>query len=240
MADKMITPKKKSKKTTPTNARIFFILDRSGSMTSIKDETIGGFNAFLAGQKEVPGKVTVSLVQFDHEYLVVHDNVPLESVPDLDRNSFVPRGYTALYDAVGRTINSFKDDNPEDTKTIVAILTDGQENASKEYNYAGVKQLISQVEADHGWEVLFLGTNMDAGVVGTMMGIKASNSVTFDYTKTGTIDAMASVNFATSSMRGAAFNYADGTNSAVAGVDMSKLYSDVKSKKVSPDVTSKK
>lgn len=238
----MITPKKKSKSKSkkPTNARIFFILDRSGSMSSIKEETIGGFNAFLAGQKEVPGKVTVSLVQFDHEYLIVHDNVPLENVPDLNASTFQPRGYTALYDAVGRTISTFKDDNPKNTKTIVAILTDGQENASKEYNYAKVKELISNVEGEHDWEVLFLGTNMDARSVGTSMGIKASNSVTFDYTKAGTSDAMAAVNYATSSLRGAAFNYADGTCSAAAGVDMSKLYDDIKAKKIIPDVTSKK
>jgi uncharacterized protein YegL len=230
----MITPKKKAKK-TPTKARILFIIDRSGSMSCIKDETIGGFNAFLKEQKSLPGKATVSLVQFDHEYLVTHDNVPIQDVPELNGNTFQPRGYTALYDAVGRTIASLKDDNPKNTKTIVAILTDGAENASKEYTYSKVKELITEVEGQHGWEVLFLGTNMDAGRVGAQMGVKVSNSVTFDYTKAGAMDAMSAVNFATTASRGVSLNsrcYADGSAITAANLDMSKLYNDVKNKSI--------
>ena len=239
MTDQMITPKKIKKSKKQTNARILFILDRSGSMQSIKAETIGGFNAFLASQKAIPGEAKVSLVQFDHEYLVVHNDVPIENVPDLNARTFEPRGYTALYDAIGRTISRFKDDNPKNMKTIVAILTDGQENSSHEYTYSTVKDLISQVEAEHCWDVLFIGANMDAVSVATSMGIKASNSMTMDYTKIGTMDAMNSINYAASAMRGVDFTYADGTTSANAGIDMTKLYADVTAKKVTPDVTSK-
>src|ERR1035437_7503746 len=93
--DQMVTPKpvKAKKAKAPKNARILFILDRSGSMRTIADETIGGFNAFVEGQKDLPGKATVSLVQFDNEILTVYENVAIKDVPVMDRNSFVPRGY---------------------------------------------------------------------------------------------------------------------------------------------------
>src|ERR1017187_1456227 len=168
MTDKMVTPAKtlkKSKKTAPKNARIFFILDRSGSMTGIADETIGGFNAFVDDQKEVPGKATFSLVQFDHEYHLVHDDISLSEVPTMTRDTFRPRGMTALYDAVGKTIARFKDDNPKNTKTIVQILTDGQENSSKEYSFTQVQELIKEVEEKHGWDVFFIGANMNTQAV---------------------------------------------------------------------------
>jgi len=234
MTEQMITPKKKSKKKskkTPTNTRIFFILDRSGSMAQIADETIGGFNAFIEAQKAVPGKATLSLVQFDHEYLVVHNQVPLQDVPALDKTTFVPRGMTALYDAVGRTIAQFKDDNPKNMKTIVTILTDGAENSSKEFNYSQISLMIKQVEAEHDWEVMFLGANMNAQATAVAMGIKASSSVTFDYSKVGAVSAMASVSAATSSMRGMSMNYADGS-SMTGNLNMSKLYADVGAGKV--------
>jgi len=238
MTQQMVTPKKSaSKKSTPKNARIFFILDRSGSMSTIADETIGGFNAFVTGQKELPGKATLTLVQFDHEYNVIHDNVKLASVPELTRDTFKPRGMTALYDAVGLTIANFKHDNPKNTKTIVAILTDGQENASKEYSYSKVKQLIDEVQGEHSWDVLFIGANMDSKSVAQSMGIKASNTTNFDYSKTGAMDAMATMNFAASSMRGVACAYADGTVADANNLDMTKLYVDVKAKlvKTAPD-----
>jgi len=227
MTDQMIAPKKTkkaSKKKQPTNARIFFILDRSGSMMSIKNDTIGGFNSFLAEQKKLPGKATFSLVQFDDRYEVHHNNVPINEVPELSEFTFVPRGGTALYDAVGITISRFKNDNPKDTKTIVAILTDGQENSSKEYNYANLQSLIKEVEGEHGWEVLFVGANMDAKSVAINMGIQAKNAVTFDYSAHGTASAMSTLSFAASATRGMNYAYADGTTLSAENLDMSKLY----------------
>lgn len=221
---KMITPKKP----TPKNARIFFILDRSGSMSTIVTETIGGFNAFVAGQRAVPGDATFTLIQFDHEYLVTHDNVKLNDVPELTLQTFTPRGMTAMYDAVGLTISKFKNDNPPDTKTIVVILTDGEENSSKEYSYMQVKQLISEVQAEHDWEVLFIGANMNAQNVASGMGIASSKSATFDYSKKGTRDAIDTLNFATSAVRGVSQHYADGTVCDADNLDMTKLYGAVK------------
>lgn len=236
---KMIKPKKSKKQ--PTNARIFFILDRSGSMGRIADETIGGFNAFVESQKNLPGKATLSLVQFDHEYSVVHNNQPIESIPALDKSTFQPRGMTALYDAVGMTISKFKDDNPKDTKTIVAILTDGQENSSKEYSYGRIQELIKEVEGEHNWDVLFIGANMNAQAVAAQMGISAAKSVTYDYNGKGAMDALNTVACATSSLRGMNnMAYADGQALSADSLDMTKLYGSVKANAMKVDSTSDK
>ena len=216
----------KIKKTQPENARIVFILDRSGSMQSIAAETVGGFESYIETQKSQPGKATVTLVQFDDRYQVDYDGIDINDVPKLE---FKPRGYTALYDAIGKTIVDLKD-NPttEDTKTIIVILTDGEENASKEYNYIAVQRLIKEVQDDLNWEVIFVGANIDAVKTASSIGIKASNSVTFDYSSKGAVDVMAAVGFATSSLRGANFEYADGSKLNARNLDMSKMYADLK------------
>jgi len=118
---------------------IGFVLDRSGSMNAMKEEAIGGINAFLESQQKLPGEARLTLVLFDHEYIVTYDGVPIKDVPPLDSHSYVPRGTTALLDAIGRTINTIGerlDKTPEPErpgKVIVAILTDGLENASQEF-----------------------------------------------------------------------------------------------------------
>lgn len=228
MTDKMIAPK--AKKAKVKNVRILFILDRSGSMGSIKAETIGGFNAFVSEQKNVPGKALLSLVQFDNEYLVVHNNVPVQDVPELNDQTFVPRGMTALYDAIGITINHYKDEKiPKNTKTILAILTDGGENASKEYTQAAAHNMIKAVQDDLGWDVLFIGANIDARAVGGSLGIKAAHTASFDYTAKGAMDAINTMSFATSSIRGMSNHYADGTLADASNLDMTKMYDSVKS-----------
>jgi uncharacterized protein YegL len=234
MTDKMIAPK--AKKAKVKNVRILFVLDRSGSMSSIKEETIGGFNAFIAEQKSIPGKALLSLVQFDNQYLVVHDNVPLQDVPDLDGKTFVPRGMTALYDAIGITINHYKEEKVPKTKTILAILTDGGENSSKEYSHAMAQGMIEAVQNELGWDVLFIGANIDAKAVGGSLGIKASNTASFDYTSKGAGDAISAMSFATSSIRGMSNYYADGTLADANNLDMTKMYESVKMNLMKKDV----
>ena len=118
---------------------IGFVLDRSGSMKDMELEARNGFNAFLESQQKLPGEARLTLVLFDHEYIVAHDGVPIKDVPSLDEHTYVPRGTTALLDAIGRTINTIgerldKTPEPEQPgKVIVAILTDGLENASQEF-----------------------------------------------------------------------------------------------------------
>ena len=238
MTDKMIVPK--AKKAKAKNARILFILDRSGSMASIKAETIGGFNAFVAEQKSIPGKALLSLAQFDHQYIVVHDNVPVQDVPDLNNKTFEPRGMTALYDAIGITIDHYKAEKvPKNTKTILAILTDGGENSSKEYTHTAAHNMIKAVQDDLGWDVLFIGANIDAKAVGGSLGIKAAHTASFDYNSKGAMDAINTMSFATSSIRGMSNCYADGSTVDASNLDMTKMYESVKSNlmKKGEDVT---
>jgi hypothetical protein len=154
-----------------------FILDRSGSMESCRDDTIGGFNAFVDSQKEFGG--TLTLVQFDHEYLVTYANKPIGEVEPLTRASFQPRGSTALLDAIGRAIKECK------TQTIptIIILTDGQENASHTYTKAHLTDLITERQKD-GWNFVYLGANQDAFAEAGSIGIAPGGTMNYDATRT--------------------------------------------------------
>ena len=159
--------KSRSSKSVDGSTEIIFILDRSGSMASMSDEAKSGFNSFLKSQLECEGNARLSLTLFDHEYTPVIQSVPLESVPNLDDTNYEPRGATALLDAVGRSIHDFKQglkNNPKASvskRVIVVVLTDGLENASKEYDYKSVKDLIEQ-QKKQGWEFLFLASDLES------------------------------------------------------------------------------
>ncbi len=164
---------------------VVFILDRSGSMSGLEADTIGGFNATLEKQKKEDGDVLWSTVLFDDKHEVVHDRVPIGRIEKLTEKEYYVRGCTALLDAVGRAIhhigNVHKYARPEDVpgKTLFVITTDGMENASREYTYAQVKQMIERQTEKYGWEFLFLGANMDAVSVAGRMGIRPERSATF-------------------------------------------------------------
>ena len=192
-------------------------------MGSIKHEAIGGFNAFLKAQQELPGKTKISLVQFDNLIETPYDMIDIGSVQPLNDKTFQPRGMTALYDAIGSSINRYKASHTPTEKTIVAILTDGEENSSQEYNYESVRHLIEEAQGN-GWEVLFLGANMNAVQVATDMGIKACNATTYDYTSKGMSDAMNTLSVASSMYRGAKMTSADGCCMDSADMDLNKLY----------------
>ena len=147
---------------------IVFILDRSGSMAGLEDDTIGGFNAMIEKQKKEAGEVLVSTVLFDHEQDVIHDRVDIRKMEPLSRNTYYVRGCTALLDAVGSAIHHIgnvhkyarEEDRPE--KTLFVITTDGMENASRKYSYDRLKAMIARQKEKYGWEFLFLGANIDA------------------------------------------------------------------------------
>ena len=172
-------------------SEIICIVDRSGSMSSIKEDAIGGFNTFLAGQKKVEGDANLTLVLFDHEYLLIHDAVPLGDVSDLDETTFEPRGMTAMNDAIGRTIDDVgarlaktaEDLRPE--KVIVAILTDGMENASKDYTKRKIAGMIEHQTNKYNWEFFFLAANMDTMKEAASLNIHAGNTVAFQATGAG-------------------------------------------------------
>ena len=178
---------------------LVFILDRSGSMMGLEDDTIGGFNAMIEKQKGEAGKTIVSTVLFDHVSQVIHDRVPLEAVPAMTRREYYVRGCTALLDAVGSAIrhigNVHKYAREEDRpgRTLFVITTDGMENASRVYDYARVKAMIERQREKYGWEFLFLGANIDAAREGARFGIRADCAADYHADSIGTEAVYASV-----------------------------------------------
>ncbi|GAB4079023.1 vWA domain-containing protein [Nostocoides australiense] len=161
---------------------IYFLLDRSGSMQSIKSDTEGGFAAFVEEQRKTSGRCRVTLAQFDTTYDVVYQDRDLAEVPPLDLQ---PRGMTALLDAIGRLVTDAGRRLaalPEEQRpgtVVVAIMTDGMENSSHEWTHPAVKSLIEQQEQGYNWQFLYMGADQDAIEVGNSIGIAAQNSLTY-------------------------------------------------------------
>ncbi len=178
------------------NVEIVCVIDRSGSMKVVADDAIGGFNSFLASQKEL-GDARFTLVLFDHDYQTVHDGEELSQVPELDHKSYVPRGTTALYDAIGRTIDTvgdrFKYSGNKPDKVIFVILTDGRENSSTDYDRDRIARMIRHQQEKYSWEFLFLAANQDAFAEGRAMNIKRDNTVHYESSKEGTKSAYAAM-----------------------------------------------
>ena len=177
---------------------IVCVIDRSGSMGSIVDDAIGGFNTFLKEQQKLPGKATLTLVQFDHEYEVVCENLVLKKAKPFTTKTYVPRGTTALLDAVGKTLNDVQkriadmDKGKRPRKVIFTILTDGQENASREFSKSQIKQMIEKLDKKKSWDFMFLAANQDAFAEACSIGIKAADTQAFLATGAGIMSACAS------------------------------------------------
>ena len=171
---------------------IVFILDRSGSMSGLEKDTIGGFNSMLEKQRKEPGDAVVSTVLFDNEIEVVHDRIDIKSVPRLTEEDYFVRGCTALLDAVGGAIRHIgnvhkyarSEDVPE--KTLFIITTDGLENASRYYTYDKVKSMIERQKDRYGWEFIFLGSNIDAAEEARRFGIDESMAANYRSDEAGT------------------------------------------------------
>lgn len=178
--------------------RILTIIDRSGSMTSIKKDAIGGFNSFLETQQSFDEEAKMKVVLFDHEYVILCDDF-IENVEPLTDGSYVPRGSTALYDAIGKTINDEldylasvnKDERYE--KYIVVIISDGEENSSREYSRDVINTLISEQENDFNWEFVFLAANQDAFASAGALGISGNAVFVFEATGIGTQNVYAAM-----------------------------------------------
>ena len=220
---------KKPKKEKLAPVRLIFILDRSTSMGKMQEEAIIGYNTFIRDQQALPGKATFSFVLFDTDVLLVYDNADLKKIPPLDFTTYQPRGMTALYDAIGYTVDRYKA-APKSEKTILAILTDGAENASRKYNQWKVQEMLKAVQTEGEWEVLFLGANIDTAKTAVDMGIKLNRTVDYDYTKKGIVDSIHTASFAASIARGATVTLGDGLmmNSASANYSTQALYDSVK------------
>lgn len=155
-----------------------FLLDRSGSMSSCLADTIGGYNSFVASQKELGG--TMALYYFDHEFTTMYAKTPIADVEYITVDTYVPRGSTALLDAIGSLI---KAEEKDDQKKMVIILTDGHENSSHIYTKAHIKDLIEAKEKD-GWQIIYLGANQDAFAEAQAMGIRPGCTMNYDTCKT--------------------------------------------------------
>ena len=171
---------------------LVFILDRSGSMSGLEADTIGGFNSMIEKQKKEEGECYVSTVLFDNESEVIHDRAKLSEIrPMTDRDYYV-RGCTALLDAIGDAVkhigNIHKYARPEDVPehTMFIITTDGMENASRRYGYAEIKKLIERQKKKYGWEFLFIGANIDAVEVAEKVGISRERSANYAADSKGT------------------------------------------------------
>lgn len=186
---------------------IVFILDRSGSMAGLEDDTIGGFNAMIEKQKGEPGEAYVSTVLFDNVSEVIHDRVDIQKIDPMTRREYYVRGSTALLDAVGGAIhhigNVHKYARPEDRpeKTLFVITTDGMENASRHYSYERVKMMIERNTDKYGWEFLFLGANIDAAKEAARFGIRADRAANYHADSTGTAVVYEAVSEAVCSVR---------------------------------------
>lgn len=179
---------------------ITVILDRSGSMSQVRDATISGFNEFIGQQKAEKGKAVLTLVQFDGIYEVNYKSLPIGSVENLTTRTFVPRGRTALNDAIGRTIDDIGErlhdtrERYRPDKVIVVIMTDGEENASTKYSIEQVAKMVKHQQDAYDWTFLFVGANQDAVLTGKKYNFKYGETITYDAGSTGTRSAFLAIN----------------------------------------------
>lgn len=204
---------------------IIAILDRSGSMEGLVNDVIGGYNQYIEDQAKLPGDAKVTLVTFDDRIETVYSGLRIQDVPKLTKETYYARGMTALYDAIGKTFNEVgtrlaqtpEEERPE--KVIVIINTDGEENNSKEFKHAQIKEMIQHQEQKYSWQVLFLGANIDSTQVASGLGVGNLNNVAnFVPSGLGTRAAFATYSKSSTSLR----------NGKILGLDevtMADLYS---------------
>jgi uncharacterized protein YegL len=210
---------------------IVCVLDRSGSMEIIVDDAIGGFNAFLKTQKESPGQAVMSVVLFDNEYELLYSGKPLFDIPPFTKQTFVPRGSTALYDALGKTINEVGarlaslPEAERPNKVLFVILTDGQENASQHFSSKQINEMITHQRNVYSWEFLFLAANQDAFTVSEHLGISRGNALNFESNSKSTYNMYKMMSKATSNYRSMDRD----------SIDTTKLFADLSDEEQSSD-----
>ena len=188
---------------------IAVILDRTGSMETIRDDTIGGFNAFLNTQKGAPGLASLTLVQFDSQdpYEIVYHFKPLAEVPELTRETFVPRANTPLLDAIGRGINDLeksladKTEAERPSRVVMVLITDGQENASREFRKDQIEKMIKAKQEKAAWQFVFLSADLDAIGDALASGVRAASTLAHDKDSHGVGAAWASLSRSVSDYR---------------------------------------
>jgi uncharacterized protein YegL len=172
---------------------LVFILDRSGSMSGLESDTIGGYNAMLEKQKQQPGEAVMTTVLFDDRYELLHDRINLRGVAPITDKEYFVRGTTALLDAIGKTIYKIINvqkhtaENERAEQVLFVITTDGMENASREFSYEKVRQMIEHQKSKYGWEFIFLGANIDAIATAERFGISHDRAANYNPDSAGTL-----------------------------------------------------
>ena len=206
---------------------LVFILDKSGSMHGLEQDTIGGFNSMLQKQKELDGECRITTVLFDNRYELLHDRIDIRAVSSMTEKEYQVGGTTALLDAIGRTVQKLVSVQKNTAKeyradrVLFVIITDGQENASREYSSDRVKEMIQLEKEKYGWEFVFLGANIDAVETAGQLGISRDRAV--DYVPDG---AGTALNFQMMSETVAAFR----ETGAVPGAPLEAIRKDMKAR----------
>ena len=185
---------------------IVYILDRSGSMSGLEADTIGGFNSMIQKQKKTGEEAYVSTILFDDTSQVLHDRISIDKVETMTEEQYDVRGCTALLDAIGGAIHHIgtihqyarEEDRPE--KTIFVITTDGMENASRQYSYEKVQKMVKRQQEKYGWEFIFIGANMDAYAEASRFGIRKDRAVNYVHDQRGTATVYEGVSKAVSAV----------------------------------------
>lgn len=171
---------------------LVFILDKSGSMSGLESDTIGGYNALLKKQKEEPGEAIVTTVLFDDNVELLHDRINVKGIRPITEKEYFVGGCTALLDAIGKTINKIgnvqrnTNEQQRADKVMFVITTDGMENASNEYNYEKIKKMVGWQKEEYGWEFIFIGANIDAIATAAKFGISSDRAANYNADGKGT------------------------------------------------------
>lgn len=188
------------------HTEIIFLIDKSGSMGRLVDDTIEGFNSFVDGQKDET-KTTLTTVLFDSMCKTIHNGLDVYEVEPMTKEDYIPGGFTAMLDAVGETINTVQNrhDDMGDAKpdsVLFVITTDGEENSSKKFTKADIERMIKHQTNGHGWEFIFLGANIDAVKEAESIGISANRAVNYAWDSIGTDALYGTVTTAACSVKG--------------------------------------
>lgn len=215
---------------------ITLLLDRSGSMACVQDDTIGGVNRYFESQRSHPGLCTATLAQFDDQYELIYNRVPIANVTARTHDNYEPRGWTALHDAMVRTIDEVgavlgalpESERPE--RVLFVTMTDGEENRSKQWNASDVRNRIEHQRQRYGWEFVFLGANQDAILTARTFGIPMGSTMTYAANMAGTHSVVDSIVRETRSygVTGQSFNFtaADRRLQANAGAHLDSAAND--------------
>lgn len=186
---------------------IVCIVDRSGSMTGLKDDVIGGINEFIKDQRDFDGDANFTLILFNNNVEIIHDGIDINDVPLLDRDSYRVSGSTAMNDGIALGINTIgaklhkMNENDRPSKVIIGIMTDGQENSSLEFTTENIKDMIDHQTEKYSWEFIFMAANIDVDKAADSIGIRSDNRYSFDATARGVDMAYTSLSSMTTKYR---------------------------------------